>query len=252
MPIGPARMPLMDHLGELRRRLVIIVTCVLISVVVLYMIAPQLMEFLTLPVREFTGDFIVTGAFEGFTVKFVVSLFCALVVCSPIIIWEVLAFFLPALKPNERKWVLPTFAVAVALFIVGVVFCYNFCLGAAFEWLTGEGNSIATVLPAASDYIKFIILFLLAFGFAFELPLIVFYLILFDIVPYKKLRSGWRVAYITLLIFSAVVTPDASPITMFLMFAALVVLYEISLFAARIALQKKIKHAAEREAAEQA
>ena len=95
-------------------------------------------------------------------------------------------------------------------------------------------------------------LFLIAFGIAFELPLVIFYLILFDIVPYQKLRSNWRVAYIALLVLSAVVTPDASPITMFIMFAALVALYEVSLFAARVALQRKIKRAAEREAAEAA
>ena len=159
---------------------------------------------------------------------------------------------MPALKPNERKWVLPTFAVACVLFIIGVVFCYNFCLGAAFQWLTGEADSIATVLPAASDYIKFLILFLIAFGLAFELPLVVFYLILFDIIPYKKLRENWRVAYIALLVLSAVVTPDASPVTMFIMFAALVALYEVSLVCARIALQRKIKRQAAREAAEEA
>ena len=246
-------MPLMDHIGELRRRTVIIVVCVLIAVCVLYMISPQLVAFLKQPIATYLpndGMLYTTQAFEGFTVKFMVSLFGAVVVCSPIIIWEILAFFLPALKPNERKWVLPTFAVAVVLFIIGVVFCYNFCLGAAFQWLTGESDSIATVLPAASDYLKFLILFLLAFGIAFELPLIIFYLILFDIVPYKKLRANWRVAYIALLVLSAVVTPDASPITMFIMFAALVALYELSLLAARVALQRKIKRAAEREAAE--
>lgn len=246
-------MPLMDHLGELRRRTVIIVVCVLISVVVLYMIAPQLVAFLKQPIMQYLpndGEIYTTNAFEGFTVKFMVSLFCAVVVCSPIIFWEILAFFLPALKPSERKWVLPTFAVSIVLFVIGVVFCYCFCLGAAFEWLVGESDSIATVLPSASDYLKFLILFLLAFGFAFELPLIVFYLILFNIVPYKTLRSNWRIAYIALLIFSAVVTPDASPVTMFLMFAALICLYEISLAAARVALSKKIKREAAREAAE--
>ena len=253
MPIGPARMPLLDHIGELRRRTVIIVVCVLIAMVLLYFIAPQLIAFLKQPIAPFLGDdgqLYTYTAFEGFTIKFLVSLFGAVIVCSPIIFWEILAFFLPALKPNERKWVLPTFAVSVVLFILGVVFCYAFCLGAAFQWLTGEANSIAIVLPSASDYLKFEMLFLVAFGLAFELPLVIFYLILFDIVPYKKIRANWRIAYIALLVVSAVVTPDASPVTMLLMFAALLALYELSLLVARIALQKKIKRAAEREAAE--
>lgn len=251
MPIGPARMPLMDHLGELRRRLVIIVVAVLITLCVLYTISPQLIEFLKFPIAAYVPDLYVSGSFQGFTLKFLVSLFGAVVICSPLIFWEILAFFLPALKPNERRFVLPTFGAAVVLYVIGMVFCYLFCLGAAFQWLTGESGSIGTLLPDATDYIKYVILFELAFGLAFELPLVVFFLILFDIVPYKKLRAGWRYVYIGLLVLSAVVTPDASPVTMFIMFAALVALYEVALLLARIALARKIKRQREEEEAEE-
>ena len=242
-------MPLMDHLGELRRRLVIVVVAVLITVCFMYVIAPQLIDFLKAPIARFIPDIYVTGSFEGFSLKFRVSLFTAVVICSPLIFWEILAFFLPALKPNERKFLLPTFGIAVVLYVLGMVFCYLFCLGAAFEWLTGESNSIGTILPSATDYIHYVILFELAFGLAFELPLVIFFLILFDIVPYKKLRAGWRYAYVALLVLSAVVTPDASPVTMFIMFAALVALYEVAMFAARIALARKIKRQREQEEA---
>ncbi len=254
MPVGPARMPLMDHLGELRRRLVIIVVCLLTTVCVLYIIAPQLIQFLKAPIVEYLpdGDIWTTGAFEGFTLKFGVSFFASCIVCSPVIFWEILAFFLPALKPNEQRFVLPVFFVAVILFVLGMVFCYMFCLDAAFEWLIGESNSFAQVLPNATDYIKFVILFEIAFGIAFELPLVVFFLILFDVVPYKKMRHNWRYIYIGLMVLSAIVTPDASPVTMFIMFAALVALYEIALLVARIALQRKIKRQQEQEAAEAA
>ncbi len=247
-------MPLLDHLGELRRRVVIIVVCFLIAVVALYAVADQLIGFLKQPIASFIpdGDIYTTGAFEGFTLKFAVSAFASLIVTSPIIFWELFAFFLPALKPNERRYVLPTFFVAVVLFIFGMVFCYMFCLGAAFEWLTGEAGGFSTLLPSASDYIKYVILFEIAFGIAFELPLVVFFLVLFDIVPYKKLRSSWRYVYIALMVISAVVTPDASPVTMLIMFAALVALYEVALLVARVALAKKIKRQQEREAAEEA
>ena len=252
MPIGPARMPLMDHLGELRRRLMIIVVCLLVSACVLYMISPQIIEFLTLPIQEFIPDkLVVLNAFGGFSLKFLVALFAAAVVCSPIIFWEILAFFLPALKQNERRMVLPTFFIAVALFVLGMVFCYAFCLNAAFQFLMGESASIGTVMPEAADYVKYVILFLLAFGIAFELPLVVFYLILFDIVPYKTMRANWRYVYIGLMVLSAVVTPDASPVTMVILFAALLALYEVALFVARIALARKIKRQKEAEEQEE-
>lgn len=255
MPIGPARMPLMDHLGELRRRLVIIVVCFLISVCVLYAMTPQFIEFLTYPIKDLIpndGQLYVTGVFEGFSLKFRVAGFASLITCSPIIFWEILAFFLPALKPNERKFVIPTFFAAVALFVLGMVFCYAFCLQAAFQFLMGESASFGTLLPSSTDYVHYVILFEIAFGIAFELPLVVFYLIIFDIVPYKKLRQNWRYIYVALLILSAVVTPDGSPVTLGILFAALLALYEASLAVARIVLNKKIKKQKEREAEEAA
>lgn len=97
-----------------------------------------------------------------------------------------------------------------------------------------------------------IIKFELGFGFAFELPLIVFYLVIFDIVPYKKLRGSWRTVYVVLMVVSAMATPDASPITMLLMFAALLVLYEGSLLIARVVLRNRIKKQNEELDAEEA
>lgn len=234
-------MPIMDHIGELRRRIVIIVVTVLITVCFMYVLAPYLIQFLLLPVSEYVENIYVTEVFEGFSLKFRVALFMSVLVCSPLIFWEILAFLLPALRPNERRYVLPTFFIAVFLYVLGMVFCYCFCLDPAFQFLTTESISIGQILPQATDYLKYIILFELAFGLAFELPLVVFFLILFNIVPYKKMRANWRGIYVGLLVVAAIVTPDASPVTMGIMFAALVALYEISLAAARIALMRKIK-----------
>ena len=248
MPIGPARMPLLDHLGELRMRLVRIVVCLLGAAVILYLASPTLGQFLLAPI----ADFIPSDAeglaalqaidpFEGFSTRFKIAVWAAVVATSPVILWQLLAFFLPALKPSERKWFVPTFAAAVTLFIVGVVFCYLVILNPAFEWLTNQAAGFGTVAPRMSTYIDIIIKFELAFGIAFELPLVVFYLVIFDIVPYKKLRDNWRVVYIALMVICAMATPDASPVTMLLMFAAMVALYEGSLLVSRVVLRKRIK-----------
>ncbi len=164
----------------------------------------------------------------------------------------IMAFFLPALKPNERKWVLPTFFTGVLLFAIGLVFCYLIILDPAFAWLLDQATGFAQILANAAEFIPIILLFEIAFGLAFQLPLIVFYLIVFNIVPYKKLRKSWRVVYVALLVFCALVTPDASPVTMFLMFAAIAVLYELSLFISRIVLRKRIKAKEAELAAEEA
>lgn len=242
MPIGPARMPLFDHLGELRMRLVRIVACLAIGLCVFYIASPTVVDFLLLPVADLLdNDLTVLDPFEGFSTRFKVSFWASVVACAPVILWQILAFFLPALKPKERKWFIPTFAAAVFLFIFGTVFCYLIILNPAFEWLIDQSAGIGTVMPKASTYINTIVLFELAFGFAFELPLVVFYLVIFDVVPYKKLRQSWRTVYVVLMVISAMVTPDASPVTMLLMFAAMLALYEVSLLIARIALKRRLK-----------
>ena len=248
MPIGPARMPLFDHLGELRMRLVRIVVCLLIGVCVFYFATPTMGQFLMIPIAEYLPkgpdglpSFMAIDPFEAFSTRFKISIWAAIVACSPVILWQLLAFFLPALKPNERKWFIPTFAAAVALFIVGTVFCYCIILNPAFQWLTDQAMGLGTVTPRMASYVDIIIKFELGFGVAFELPLVIFYLVVFNVVPYKKLRDSWRGIYVGLLVFCAIVTPDASPVTMALMFAALIVLYEVSLLLARIALGRRIK-----------
>jgi sec-independent protein translocase protein TatC len=266
MAIGQARMPLFDHIGELRRRLTIIIVTLLFASIVLYFFAPGLIFVLVQPVSNYltaAGESITAigdldqvlntfGALTGFALKFKVGFVFAFIVCCPIWIWQLLGFFLPALKPNERKWVIPTFFIAIFLFLVGVLFCYFLILDAAFGWLLGQSRDISTVIPSAEDFINTILLFEVGFGIAFELPLVVFYLTVFRIVPYKKLRESWRVVYIVLMIVCAVVTPDANPITMILMFAAMAVLYEGSLLLSRVVLARRLAREKREEAGEAA
>ncbi len=254
MAIGPARMSLMEHLGELRMRLVRIVVCLIVAMCVFYLSTGTVVQFLLAPVAEFMpkGDdgqvaLNVLGAFDAFSVRITVALWTALIATAPITLWQILAFFLPALKPKERRWFLPTFIAALSLFIIGTVFCYLVILNPAFQWLTDQASGFATILPEAGQWVDIIIKFELGFGIGFEMPLVVFYLVMFGVIPYQKLRASWRGVYIGLLVFSAAVTPDASPVTMGLMFAAMVVLYELSLIAARIGLKSRIKRQQELE-----
>lgn len=258
MPIGPARMSLMEHLGELRMRLVRIVVCLIVATLVFYLGTDTVVQFLLAPVSQYMPldesgqvQLNVFGAFDAFSVRITVALWTALVATAPITLWQILAFFLPALKPKERKWFVPTFVAALCLFIGGTIFCYCIILDPAFQWLTDQATGFATILPEASQWVDIIIKFELGFGIGFEMPLVVFYLVMFGVVPYKKLRASWRGVYVGLLVFSAMVTPDASPVTMGLMFAAMVVLYEVSLLAARVGLRRRIKRQEEAHKQEQ-
>jgi sec-independent protein translocase protein TatC len=255
-------MPLFDHIGELRRRLTIIVVCLLVATCVLYLVSSTLILFLVRPITEYITDSgeaaanldqlrsILTSLdpLGGFALRFKVSVVFGLLVTSPIWMWQLLGFFMPALKPEERKWVLPTFFAAVLLFAVGMAFCYLVILDPAFSWMLDQTREFAKIIANAPDYVNIILLFEIGFGLAFELPLVVFYLTVFNIVPYKKLRESWRVVYIVLMVVCAMVTPDANPITMLLMFAAMAALYEASLFLSRIVLARRIKRQKRAEA----
>jgi sec-independent protein translocase protein TatC len=257
-------MPLFDHIGELRRRLTIIVVCLLVATCVLYLVSPTLILFLVRPITAYiTNDGAAITNLEqlnavivsldplgGFALRFKVSIVFALLVTSPIWIWQLLGFFLPALRPEERKWVIPTFFAAVSLFAIGMAFCYLVILDPAFNWMLAQTREFATVVANAPDYINIILLFEIGFGLAFELPLVVFYLTIFNIIPYKKLRASWRMVYIVLMVVCAMVTPDANPITMLLMFAAMAALYETSLLISRIVLSRRIKRQRLAEAGE--
>jgi sec-independent protein translocase protein TatC len=235
-------MPLMDHLGELRRRLTIIIVALIVGAVVVYMATPTIIEILIDPIRQYLpneGELVVLSSLGGFTIRFKVAFFCAAIITSPIIIWEILAFFLPALKPKEQRWVVPTVAALVVLFLIGMVFCYFVILPAAFGWMAQQTQAFATQIANAEDYLNILMLLELGFGVAFELPLVIFYLSVLHVVPYKTFRENWRYIYVGLLVLSAFTTPDASPVTMFFMFAALVLLYEISLYVARVIIVSK-------------
>lgn len=249
MPIGPARMPLFDHLGELRMRLVRIVVCLLVGVCVFYFATPTMGQFLMIPIAEYLPkgpdglpSFMAIDPFEAFSTRFKISIWAAIVACSPVILWQLLAFFLPALKPNERKWFIPTFAAAVALFIVGTVFCYCIILEPGRSsgsptrpwawapsrrawpatWTSSSSSSWASASPSSCRW-------------SFST---------WWCSTWCRIRScaiAGAGIYVGLLVFCAIVTPDASPVTMALMFAALIVLYEVSLLLARIVLAGRIK-----------
>jgi len=258
MPIAPKRLPFFEHVAELRKRLIVVVATIGGLALVLYTWGWDIYDLVMKPVMPALAaagadQFNVLGPFGGFTLRFKVAAYAALVIGSPIIIWQTMAFFLPALKPKERRYVVPTFGAMVGLFLGGVVFCYLVILPKAFEWMVGQAaSSTVGVLPDAALWFQAVVLVMLAFGIGFELPVVVFYLLIFNIVPYAKLRQNWRIAYVTIVTTAAIATPDWSPVTMGALAGALIVLYEGSLLLARVVLSKRIAEQKRREELEAA
>ena len=229
-------MPLFDHLAEFRRRLTIVIVSVIGAALVVYFATPTLIDIMLDPVNAVLPEgsqLTVLSALGGFSIRFKVSLFFGAIMCTPIILWQVLGFFLPALTESERKWVVPTVAAMVGLFFLGMAFCYLVVQRAAFGWLVEQITEFATATVDAEDYLSIVMLLEVGFGIAFQLPLVIFYLSILHVVPYRTFRGQWRYVYVILLALCGVVTPDASPVTMILMYAIMLLLYEVSLAVAR-------------------
>jgi sec-independent protein translocase protein TatC len=234
-------MPFFDHVAELRRRIVIIAVTILTLSMVLYTWGWQIYDFVMAPILpQLKAPPTIFTPFGTFGLRFQVAFYASIVVGAPIILWQIMAFFLPALKQKERRYVIPTFTAGVLLFALGVTFCYMVILSVGFQWILAQGGGAVAVIPDAQKFFQGVIMLLIGFGIGFELPIVVFYLVIFNIVPYAKLREQWRVVYVILMFVASAATPDWSPWTMGGLFVALSVLYELSMLLARVTLRKRI------------
>jgi sec-independent protein translocase protein TatC len=236
-------MPFLQHLDELRKRAFVIIGVVLVGTVLCYFVSDPIYAFVLKPVLPVLkgAQPVALGVLDPMMVRFGLSFWAAIVIFSPIIIWQAMAFLLPALKENERKFVIPTFVAMVVLFAAGVALSYTIILPASFEWLAGQSGTIMKFMPQAQDMLTVVEFFLLGFGVAFQVPVIVFYLVYFGVVPYRALRGNWRYVYVGIVAVACLITPDWSPVSMGALAIAMLILYEASLFACRVFLQKKIK-----------
>ena len=245
----------MEHVAELRKRLTIAVLVVVVLSFVFYAepLYKAALEIFLHPIKDLLpdGQLTVLGPFEQLTFRAKVAMFAAIIVGSPVIIYQMLAFLLPGLKDRERRWLVPTTLSAIFLFLMGAAFAYFVIMGPAFEWMASQGAGMVNSIPAAERYFSGIGMMLVGFGIGFELPLVVFYLIGLGIIRYDTIRASWRYAYVAVVIIASMATPDWSPWTMGGLAAALIALYESSLIAARFVFRDRI--AGQRaEAAEEA
>lgn len=243
-------MPFLKHLDELRKRIFVLFAVITVGTIAAYFFTDPIYRFVLAPVWPVLkgSQPVALGVLDPMMVRFGLSIWSAVVIGSPIIVWQVMGFLLPALKPGERKFVIPTFIAMVVLFFAGVALCYTIILPASFQWLADQTGTIMKFMPQAGDMLSVVEFFLIGFGVAFQVPVIVFYLVYFGVVPYRVLRENWRFVYVGITIAAAMITPDWSPVSMGALAIAMVVLYELSLLACRVLLARRIKAQARKAA----
>ncbi|NMC46259.1 MAG: twin-arginine translocase subunit TatC [Chloroflexi bacterium] len=223
-------MPFWEHFEELRKRLLLALIALVIATVVSFFFAEKVVDVLTQPVGGL-GTLQSIEVTENIGVFTRVALICGFVIALPIILYEILAFIMPGLKPSERHWVISGLILGAIFFLIGAAFAFYVMLPRTLDFLL-DFMGVQTI-PRFSSYIKFITNLIFWMGIAFEMPLIVFVLAKIHVVTAAQLLKQWRYAVVIIAALSAVITPTVDPVNMGLLMVPLVALYFVSvLFAA--------------------
>jgi sec-independent protein translocase protein TatC len=224
--------PLAGHLSTLKRRLVVIAVTVAGAFAGAFAYSAELIEWFK---RPFTDDLIFYGPTEALFASIKISLLAGVVLSLPVILYQFWKFVEPALLPREQRWAIPLFCLAAAFFALGLTFCNLVILPLVIKFFVSFGMDRAlTPQMAVGIYVDFNVKFLLIFGFAFELPLVLTLLARAGLISADVLSLYRRHAIMTAVILSAVITPDATLFTMLLMAVPLIILYEIGILGARV------------------
>lgn len=238
-------MPLMEHLEELRSVLIWALISVAIGTTIAFSWNQDLIALLTKPLTDLGFKPVIIRPAEGFFASLKVSFFAGLVLASPAIFWKTWSFVLPALYPNERKWVYIFLPISVFLFVGGVAFAYLtvYQIGVQFLVLFGDFTPMISI----SEYIGFALTFILPFGFVFQMPLVIIFLVRIGVVTYDLLKKYRKHALLVMFVLAAVFTPTPDVVSQILMAGPMYLLYEISILVARFIQPRKTEEDTDEE-----
>ena len=225
-------MNLMEHITELRRRLLIALATVVVTTVIAMAFGEQMIKILAIPVGG-VEQLVSIEVTENIGVFMRVSLLGGFIGALPMILYQIIAFVMPGLTKSEQRGLLIAIPFATLLFVAGVGFAYYVMLPAALPFLINFLGIETT--PRLSNYFKFITNLMFWIGISFEIPLVIYVLARLGIVNAKGLAKQWRIAIVVIAVVSAVVTPTPDPINMGLLMLPLFLLYWLSVLLAVIA-----------------
>jgi len=225
-------MPFLEHLDELRRRLLKAALGVIVCAILAFYFSDSIMRFMMEPLNGTPlYNMQVTGTFYAYMK---VALFTGIGASLPIIFYQLWAFIAPGLYHKERKTILPLVFVSTALFVGGAAFCYYLTLPMALKFLLGFADDLITNYLTIDSYISFVGFLMLAFGLSFQLPVVAYFLGRFGLIASSMLARGRRYAILAILIIAAVVTPTPDIFTQLLLAVPMYALYEISILVVRL------------------
>jgi sec-independent protein translocase protein TatC len=226
------RLTLVEHLDELRTRLIVCIAVLGVALALCFWQNHLLLEIAQGPLPANHDRLITFGVTEPFTTTLTVSAYAAIMLALPIILWQLYAYVLPAFSEAEKRVVLPILLLFPVLFIAGLAFAYFVVMPAALHFLLNFNNNQFNVQVRARDYYSFFSMTEIACGLVFQMPLAILAVTRLGIVSVEQLRKNRRYAYLAISIIAAAL-PGVDPVSMLLEMVPLLVLYELSILLAR-------------------
>ena len=233
---GPGNMGFLEHLEELRWRLLKSVLAVVVLSIAAFYFSDKIITFIKLPLGDVQlYNIQVTGSFYAYLK---VSLITGILAALPLVFYQMWSFISPGLYKKEKVLILPLVMVSTVLFLIGAAFCFVVVLPLSFKFLIGFSGELIVNNITIGSYISFVGLLLIAFGAAFQLPVLAYVLGKIGLVTPRALSKGRRYALITILISAAIITPP-DVFTQVLLAAPLYFLYEISILVVKLTGKKE-------------
>lgn len=217
-------MSLIDHLGELRGRIIVALVAMIIGTVVSYYYVDDIIQILIVP----AGKLYYTKPTEAFFTYMKISIISGLIVSSPVWFYQIWAFIIPALSKGEKKVTFLIVPSAISLFIIGVLFSYYLVLPTAIEFFIGFGTDGLQPLFSIGQYIDFVVGFIIPFGITFELPLIIVALGALGILSSQRVRKFRKIFILLAFIVGGAISPTPDMLSQTMIAGPMVLLYEIS------------------------
>jgi sec-independent protein translocase protein TatC len=222
-------MSLMEHLDELRRRIMHSAAYLLVGMIIAWIFRERLLTFLQEPLLKIGKTLVFTHPMDALNLNLQVALLAGAIIASPFILFQVWLFIAPGLYQKERRFVVPFMLATVGLFLTGAAFGYFFVLPGAIQILVLQFGKHFTSMITIEDYSSFFLSIILGLGVSFELPILIFFLAMFGIVSPKFLWKNIRYAILAVFIVAAVICPSPDPWTMCIYAIPMLALYVIGI-----------------------
>ena len=236
-PHGGARMTVVEHLTELRRRLMISLVAIALGAIVAFVLYNRILHVLIGPYCDTVHGrqcrLFVTSPLEPFAIRLRIAAYGGIALAAPVLFWETWRFVTPGLHPKEKRYAIPFMVSSVLLFALGGVIAWV-TLPKALSFLVGIGGHNLETIFSPEKYVSLIALMILAFGVSFEFPILLVFLELVGVVTPRRLSSWRRPAIVVIVAFAAVITPSQDPFSLFAMAIPMYVFYEVSILIGKV------------------